>query len=173
MAGVTEQSRITVYTEDSEAVCALLRVQFIPQRVPGFTAFLRRYRGVDHRLGDLAADVDSDPTWPKTATRFRTFYEHIDRNNWGDNSLTTLAIAWCQFAINEVGDDWEMPSMKAVIPADVRWQVWERDNFTCQECGTRQHLSVDHILAESKGGTMDLSNLRTLCKPCNSRKGAR
>lgn len=62
---------------------------------------------------------------------------------------------------------------KESIPPELRWEVWERDNFTCLECGLRRNLSVDHILAESKGGTLDLSNLRTLCRPCNSRKGAR
>jgi len=60
---------------------------------------------------------------------------------------------------------------KKPIPPEIRWQVWERDNFTCQHCGVRRHLSVDHIVPESRGGTLALDNLQTLCKPCNSRKG--
>ena len=62
---------------------------------------------------------------------------------------------------------------KAVLPSEVRWEVWERDNFTCQRCGTRRDLTLDHVLAESKGGTHDADNLQTLCKSCNSRKGPR
>lgn len=62
---------------------------------------------------------------------------------------------------------------KEPIPPEIRWAVWERDNFTCKHCESRQNLSVDHILAESKGGTMTLENLQTLCKSCNSRKGDR
>jgi 5-methylcytosine-specific restriction protein A len=62
---------------------------------------------------------------------------------------------------------------KTPIPPELRWRVWERDNFTCQNCGSRKHLAVDHILAESKGGMMVLSNLQTLCGRCNSKKGAR
>jgi len=62
---------------------------------------------------------------------------------------------------------------KTPIPPEIRWAVWERDNFTCQHCGSRKHLAVDHILAESKGGMMVLSNLQTLCGRCNSKKGAR
>ena len=48
-----------------------------------------------------------------------------------------------------------------------------RDNFTCQECGARRRLTIDHITAEVNGGTLELSNLQTLCGPCNSRKGDR
>lgn len=62
---------------------------------------------------------------------------------------------------------------KVPIPDDLRWLVWERDDFRCAECGRRQFLTVDHIVPESKGGTLDPSNLRTLCRWCNSRKGAR
>lgn len=60
---------------------------------------------------------------------------------------------------------------KQSIPPETRWAVWERDNFTCQICGKRKHLSIDHIYPESKGGTLELSNLQTLCRKCNSKKG--
>lgn len=62
---------------------------------------------------------------------------------------------------------------KAVIPPDLRWTVWERDDFTCRHCGARTNLSIDHILAESKGGPATLENFQTLCRSCNSRKGSR
>jgi len=62
---------------------------------------------------------------------------------------------------------------KEQIPNDIRWAVWERDNFTCQHCGIRNNLSVDHIYPESKGGKMTMENAQTLCKSCNSRKGAK
>jgi 5-methylcytosine-specific restriction endonuclease McrA len=51
--------------------------------------------------------------------------------------------------------------------------VWERDDFTCRHCGSRKHLTVDHIHPESKGGKMTMDNAQTLCRSCNSRKGAR
>lgn len=60
---------------------------------------------------------------------------------------------------------------KDKIPSNLRWQIWERDNFTCQKCGRRNNLSVDHIHPESRGGKMEESNLQTLCRNCNSSKG--
>ncbi len=62
---------------------------------------------------------------------------------------------------------------KENIPADLRWQVWERDNFTCKQCGGRTHLTADHVVPESRGGSTALDNLQTLCRSCNSAKGNR
>lgn len=51
--------------------------------------------------------------------------------------------------------------------------VWDRDGWLCQDCGTNKNLSVDHIVPVVNGGSNDMSNLQTLCIPCNSSKGAR
>lgn len=64
-------------------------------------------------------------------------------------------------------------TQKIPIPSNIKWAVWERDNFTCQRCGSRKDLTVDHVYPESKGGEMTMENAQTLCKSCNSRKGAR
>lgn len=59
----------------------------------------------------------------------------------------------------------------------LRWRVFDRDGYRCQRCGASgangAELTVDHIVPVSRGGTNDPSNLRTLCRSCNSRKGAR
>jgi hypothetical protein len=62
---------------------------------------------------------------------------------------------------------------KVPIPAALRWQVFERDDYTCQNCGSRKDLTADHIFPEVRGGVATLENLQTLCKSCNSSKGAR
>lgn len=55
----------------------------------------------------------------------------------------------------------------------LRWQVLQRDRFTCRACGASPALSpnvelhVDHIIAWSKGGETVLENLQTLCSLCN------
>ena len=55
----------------------------------------------------------------------------------------------------------------------IRWDVFERDNFTCQHCGIRRYLTVDHITPRSKGGDDSMENLQTLCKGCNTEKSIR
>ena len=46
----------------------------------------------------------------------------------------------------------------------------------CNGCGThfqKQHLEVDHIIAENVGGTDHIENLQLLCSNCNRIKGDR
>lgn len=62
---------------------------------------------------------------------------------------------------------------RAPIPARVRELVYERDAHQCVQCGSTTRLSLDHIHPWSLGGEDTLENLRTLCIPCNSRKGAK
>jgi hypothetical protein len=50
--------------------------------------------------------------------------------------------------------------------------VFERDNYLCIACGSHEDLTVDHIKPLIRGGDNSLENLQTLCRPCNSRKGA-
>lgn len=69
--------------------------------------------------------------------------------------------------------DPDSPHHKAVIPAALRRQVFQRDGFKCQHCGSGDHLSADHILPESRGGPTIFRNLQTLCRSCNSKKGTK
>ncbi len=60
--------------------------------------------------------------------------------------------------------------IKVSIPHSLKWEVWERDGFKCENCNTTKNLSVDHITPESFGGKLELKNLQTLCRSCNSKK---
>ena len=62
---------------------------------------------------------------------------------------------------------------KTKIPNDIRVQVFKRDGYQCQHCGSADDLSVDHIHPESKGGKLEIDNLQTLCRSCNSKKGVK
>lgn len=65
----------------------------------------------------------------------------------------------------------EKHSKKEHISHELRRRVFERDKYRCKHCDTHLDLSVDHIHPESKGGTLDMENLQTLCRSCNSQKG--
>jgi 5-methylcytosine-specific restriction endonuclease McrA len=52
-----------------------------------------------------------------------------------------------------------------------RRAVFARDDWTCQYCGARTTLTVDHVIPRSKGGTSTWDNIVASCAPCNRRKG--
>jgi len=52
-----------------------------------------------------------------------------------------------------------------------RHNVFKRDRFCCQYCGTNKDLTLDHLIPKSKGGKSTWTNLVTACKRCNARKG--
>jgi len=56
-----------------------------------------------------------------------------------------------------------------------RLAVIARDMGICQLCGLLVTGSpdIDHIVEKCKGGTDALSNLRTCCKACHSKRTAR
>ena len=58
----------------------------------------------------------------------------------------------------------------------VRFDVFKRDEFTCQYCGRRTPdviLHVDHIIPRVDGGGDEIDNLTTSCEDCNLGKGPR
>lgn len=65
----------------------------------------------------------------------------------------------------------EVEDEKKIIPESLLWEVWERDEFSCNFCGARKYLTIDHIKPESLGGETTPGNLQTLCRSCKSKKG--
>lgn len=78
------------------------------------------------------------------------------------------------------------------VPTSMRRRVFREGAYTCATCGVvgferrfprggygyytnvpGVYLSIDHIVAKSKGGTHERSNLRILCTPCNTVKGTK
>lgn len=65
---------------------------------------------------------------------------------------------------------------RKAISKRVRFEIFKRDEFTCQYCGQtppKVILHIDHVIAVANGGTNDQDNLVTSCEPCNLGKGAR
>ena len=61
-----------------------------------------------------------------------------------------------------------MPYKGVVLSRD---NVFKRDGFKCQYCGTEKELTLDHLIPKAKGGKTSWNNLVTACKSCNAKKG--
>ncbi len=56
-------------------------------------------------------------------------------------------------------------------PAFTRFNVFLRDRFECQYCGSEEELTFDHVVPRSRGGHTTWENVVAACSPCNLRKG--
>ena len=68
-----------------------------------------------------------------------------------------------------------MNTNRVVLSKRQRFEVFKRDNFTCQYCGRKPPdviLEVDHVCAVVSGGTNEDYNLLTSCFDCNRGKGS-
>jgi 5-methylcytosine-specific restriction endonuclease McrA len=61
------------------------------------------------------------------------------------------------------------------VSKETRAFVLQRDGYRCAVCRERKpafYLTADHIKPSAHGGTGLISNLRCVCKRCNSSRGA-
>ena len=54
--------------------------------------------------------------------------------------------------------------------AFTRFNLFLRDEFCCQYCGSRGDLTFDHVLPRSRGGVTSWENVVAACSSCNLRK---
>ena len=57
--------------------------------------------------------------------------------------------------------------------AFTRFNVFLRDEFSCQYCGKKGELTFDHIVPRSSGGITSWENVVAACALCNMRKGSK
>jgi 5-methylcytosine-specific restriction endonuclease McrA len=58
-------------------------------------------------------------------------------------------------------------------PAFTRFNLFLRDRFLCQYCGSSRDLTFDHVIPRAQGGRTTWENVATACSPCNLKKGGR
>jgi hypothetical protein len=53
--------------------------------------------------------------------------------------------------------------------ANIKREVWHRDEYKCSNCDSTYALEIDHITPRAAGGSCAADNLRVLCRNCNQR----
>jgi hypothetical protein len=69
-----------------------------------------------------------------------------------------------------------MATSRSQISGKIRFEVFKRDGFKCQYCGSAAPdviLHVDHVRPIASDGDNDIGNLITACAECNLGKGPR
>ncbi|MEU6765892.1 HNH endonuclease [Streptomyces sp. NPDC046853] len=75
---------------------------------------------------------------------------HQTRNSWNRTSARNASRP----------KDWSKRRTRTLV----------RDRFTCQRCGAKKDLEVDHIVPVARGGSWEPDNLWVLCKTCHKHK---
>lgn len=57
--------------------------------------------------------------------------------------------------------------------AFTRFNLFLRDEFSCQYCGARHDLTFDHVVPRALGGVTSWENVVAACAPCNLKKGSK
>lgn len=123
-------------------------------------------------IADLGPDVEA-----AAAAVLEQLVLHCHDEDWRttvDPAKVALADALLRaFSLPATPTDPINRRRRPVVSEEVRWRVHKRDNYRCQGCGAETRLTIDHRRPVSRGGTDDEGNLQTLCRSCNSGKGAR
>ncbi len=57
--------------------------------------------------------------------------------------------------------------------AFTRFNLFLRDEFSCQYCGAKGDLTFDHVVPRARGGVTSWENVVAACGKCNLRKGSK
>jgi len=57
--------------------------------------------------------------------------------------------------------------------AFTRFNLFLRDQFCCQYCGSKAELTFDHVVPRARGGVTSWENVVAACSPCNLKKGSK
>jgi len=100
-------------------------------------------------------------------------YEPINITNW-KRAVILLLKEKAQILSNRVIrllNYVKLPLSKIVSCKPSRAMIYKRDNNTCQYCGARSKLTIDHVIPKCRGGSDTWENLVVACSSCNTKKG--
>ncbi|MEO1563054.1 MAG: HNH endonuclease [Pseudomonadota bacterium] len=61
----------------------------------------------------------------------------------------------------------------AKTTAFTRFNLFLRDEFSCQYCGATGEMTFDHVIPRSRGGKTTWENVVASCQSCNLKKGSK
>jgi 5-methylcytosine-specific restriction endonuclease McrA len=109
--------------------------------------------------------------------------------NWQDTIKAVfldkvVVVAEYDTLIRSERQSWRLPSVIALkeyrkreeIPVFSRYNIFLRDNFSCQYCGKHGHtndLTFDHVIPRHAGGQTTWENVVAACSGCNWQKGGK
>lgn len=98
--------------------------------------------------------------------------ERADVLEYYDQAVVAVSKSYYIPAVLRVSTFVHAPKGKKVKLTLNRNNIFLRDKFRCQYCNKRgEDLTVDHVLAASRGGGWEWENLVTACATCNVKKG--
>jgi hypothetical protein len=68
-------------------------------------------------------------------------------------------------------DNLTIKQLRKRLTESAKKNIYIRDKYECQYCGSKEDLEIDHIIPLSKGGNNEPDNLITSCHKCNALKG--
>ncbi|MEM6297422.1 MAG: HNH endonuclease [Bacteroidota bacterium] len=89
-------------------------------------------------------------------------------NNADGKALRTVSTSFPMPSVIRLLRYVNMPYRGVVLS---RQNIFKRDGYQCVYCGSKNNLTLDHVVPRSKGGKTSWTNLVTACQDCNSKKG--
>ena len=137
-------------------------------------------------LSDQNLSLDKCPALVLNADYRPLSYYPLSLWSWQDSIKSVFLdrvsiVSYYERVIRSPSFSMKLPSVIALKtyirpqsnPNFTRFNVFLRDKFSCQYCGSKNELTFDHLLPRSKGGKTDWDNVVTACSACNVKKGGR
>ena len=137
-------------------------------------------------LSDQSISLEKCPALVLIADFRRLSYYPLSLWSWQDSIKSVFLdrvsiVSYYDRQIRSPSFSMKLPSviaLKSYIrpqsnPNFTRFNVFLRDKFSCQYCGSKNELTFDHLLPRSKGGKTNWDNVVTACSSCNVKKGGR